>query len=303
MENNIINEFNLIINSVPQGLSDIEKMRWLYIKLGDLFCYNYFYTNDGIIDFHFNGDEDFLNKYQTCVEITEVFNYALNHNNLHSETLKRPINDSKRHYIQDHVCNLVTLSDGSKYILDLTLDLFLIQGGFRTRNFAYTTKEGDEEIIPHVETKEIDQKLGLMKNEDYLDEKFDSFYIEMRKTDFKDFSFEEKTDYRMNKLSSILPKYKSFYEGKEMIDKSLAEILRSEGFGVYQLRYNNTKMISVYIFMDIFSKSDSYVYYIYDNDIGLIKTNKEEVLNLLDNGYTTKSNSLFDVLNSGKTLQ
>ena len=71
--------------------------------------------------------------------------------------MKKTINDLERDI------------DDLKYILDLTLDLYLIQSGCQTKSFAYETDSlNTYEIIPSTDIVNIDEKLGLIDNGCYV---------------------------------------------------------------------------------------------------------------------------------------
>ena len=38
---NIIPSLNFIMSSIPDNLTDLEKVRYIYINLGKIFCYDY----------------------------------------------------------------------------------------------------------------------------------------------------------------------------------------------------------------------------------------------------------------------
>ena len=76
---NIINELNLLLFNIPQDISLLEKIRWLYIKVGQIFCYDYRIAeniNYAINEIDFS--KDYINRYQTCTQISCIFNLMLN---------------------------------------------------------------------------------------------------------------------------------------------------------------------------------------------------------------------------------
>ena len=48
---NVVGELNLLLLNIPDNLSLIEKIRWLYIKVGKLFSYDYRIANDSKVAF------------------------------------------------------------------------------------------------------------------------------------------------------------------------------------------------------------------------------------------------------------
>ena len=77
---NIINELNLILFNVPQDINLLEKIRWLYIKTGEIFSYDYRISNN--IDYattKLDFSKNYINRYQTCTQISYIFNLMLNY--------------------------------------------------------------------------------------------------------------------------------------------------------------------------------------------------------------------------------
>ena len=143
---NIMKDLNLIMLNIPNNLSSLEKVRWVYKKAGELFSYDYNYINDEESQVIY--EKDFIGNYQTCIEISSILNLMLNNidSNVKSEIVERNVDSRGR--VDGHKCNVVSIGN-EKYVLDLTLDLYLIQAGFQTKNFGYyTTVYGDEDIIP-----------------------------------------------------------------------------------------------------------------------------------------------------------
>ena len=43
---NIASDIRLLLTNIPEGLSEIELIRWIYIKMGNLFSYDYRVAGD-----------------------------------------------------------------------------------------------------------------------------------------------------------------------------------------------------------------------------------------------------------------
>ena len=82
MNDNVKEEFLSIINNIPSNLSEIEKVRYLYIKLGRLFCYNYMIVIDKELVPELDLNSSFLCRYQTCKQLSQIFDYALKINHI-----------------------------------------------------------------------------------------------------------------------------------------------------------------------------------------------------------------------------
>ena len=40
-DNDVTSKINLILANIPDNFTDIEKLRWVYLKLGQVFCYDF----------------------------------------------------------------------------------------------------------------------------------------------------------------------------------------------------------------------------------------------------------------------
>ncbi len=291
---NVIDEINLIALNIPEGISPLEKLRWLYVKLGNVFCYDYNYMdrdeNYSSVDF----EKNYVGRYQSCIEISNIFNLIANNidTNIKCEIIER--NNARIRGIgeEKHVCNLITFSSGEKFIFDLTLDLYLIQSGCTTREFGFTTMNGDEDIISLYECREMDQKLGLL-NKEYTDYEIDKYSMEVSKLKFSD--FKEMLDYQISIINKLMCSFKGYQEGKNYLSKLFSKILKCNR-KEFNLKHENGKMISCYMFTNDIQEE----WYIFDGNLGLIKTNPNIIYGMLQNGWKTKSFSLGDILEKGR---
>ena len=285
---NIMKDLNLIMLNIPNNLSSLEKVRWVYKKAGELFSYDYNYINDEESQVIY--EKDFIGNYQTCIEISSILNLMLNNidSNVKSEIVERNVDSRGR--VDGHKCNVVSIGN-EKYVLDLTLDLYLIQAGFQTKNFGYyTTIYGDEDIIPLADLEEMDKKLGLIKFGEYTDKKVNDAKSRINAPKNKNLSFEENVDLRISEMNKLLYKYNGFLEGKNLINKLLHDFMNYY-YKDYYLTNENEMICCIQI-----SNNEEEVWYLYSLSLGLIKTEKEKISQMLDSGWQTKSNSLDDEL-------
>ena len=292
LNNNIIEDLLIIINNIPKDVDLISKIRWVYIKLGWLFSYNYRVVNDSkYMDDSVDLNSKYISRYQTCIQISQILNSVLNMiPGCKSEIVERKAN-LRGHYDREHVCNAVYLESGEKIMLDLTLDLYLIQGGFQTKHFGYF---GDEEntcdIISLSECRICDEKMGLIKDGEYLDDKLERLKSSFQKMNSYGLPFEELIDYKMIKISELIPHMKGYHEAKMFISKMFIDVL-DISYSEYNLSSlqsdNSFKMVTCFNI----GENES-LWYIYDEEIGLVKTSKEKILAMLEDGWTTKSNTL-----------
>lgn len=296
LNDNVISEINLLMLNVPNNITPIEKLRWIYIKLGNIFCYDYNYLDRPSDYSGIDFENDFVGRYQSCIEISQIFNLIANNidENIKCEIVERKNSNIRGIGEKNHVCNLVTLSNGEKYVLDLTLDLYLIQSGCRTREFGFTTLNGDEEIIPLSDCKEMDEKLGLIKADDYTDVKIDKL-IEMNKNKKYD-NFDQMVNSQIDIINRLMFTFRGYQEGKNYINKLFSSILkcyRKE----FNLKYNNEKMVTCFMLTD---NNGNEKWYIYHPTLMLIESSKEIIDKMIQSGWKTKSNTLETIIETGK---
>ena len=171
MENKM--KFIEILKEMPEGLTDLEKSRWLYIKLGKLFTYdmNAFYLREEKLGDKYNQKVDIRNLESThliCKPINEIYIDLLKELSIKAELI-----EVSHNYEFNHVGTRVEFNDGLIIFTDLTLDLYRIQTGMRTLNFAYTSPGSDYDILSKRELREIDNKLGYTFRGVYLDDFID----------------------------------------------------------------------------------------------------------------------------------
>ena len=287
---NVMSDINILMLNVPKDLTPLEKLRWVYIKLGNIFCYDYNYLDkddNKSIDF----ENDYIGRYQSCYEISLLFNLIVNNID---ENIKCEIVTRRNPFIrgingEDHVCNIVTLSSGEKYVVDLTLDLYLIQSGCKTREFGFTTLNGDEDIVYQSKCEEMDRKLGFIKDGEYTDDKIDRIADEIY--DKKYDSFDEMIDDKIRIINSLMIPFKGYQEGKNYINMLFSKLLKHNR-KEFNLKYNDGKMVTCFLLND-----DSHErWFIYDPALNLIETNKDIIDQMLQNGWRTKSTTLESML-------
>lgn len=294
---NIIAELNLLLFNIPENITLLEKVRWLYIKVGEIFSYDYRISDDicyakAEIDF----TKDYINRYQTCTQISYLFNLMLNNiEGCKSRIIERKTN-TRGLYGIEHVANEVTLATGEKLILDLTLDLYLIQSGCRTNQFGYTTdRENTYDIISLNECEKMDRKLGLVKNGEYTDNKIQNIICEVKSLDLSTFTLEEQIEIKVNKIMPIIPRFNGYHEGKQFINKLLTDVV-DETYKEFNLKHKKDNEMELLTCFKII-KNDCSLWFLYDSKLGLIKTSEDNLKYMLNCGWETKSNTLLSELN------
>lgn len=298
-DNNIISDINLILFNIPNDITSIEKVRWLYIKLGDLFSYNYkVVTSKDESLRKLSFEENYLSSFETCIQISQIMDIVINGmiDGCKSRTIK--CDNNFRGIDESHVANEITFDNGEKYILDLTLDLYLIQSGCQTKHFGYTSPNGNYDIFPLVECETIDKKLGLIKYGEYIDKKINDLKSRLNNIDYSRLTDEEILQYKINELSTITPKFKGPHEGKMYLEKLFIEVLKTrfKEYNLTQIKDNKMNLVTVFRFID----TDTW--YIYSSNIGMIKSSKDNIKTLLNSGWNTRSNSLYEDLEERKLV-
>ena len=302
---NIISSINYIMSSIPENLTDLEKVRYIYINLGKIFSYDYRVIVDESV---INEKIDYLNneisRYKTCYQISEVLTILINGliPTCHAEILERKL--PGRRFIKEHVATSVSFSDGLKIILDLTLDLANIQGGLRTKEFGYTTNsKGEYDIISQKECEQMDKKLGFITDK-YVDDYIYEFVQKLNTKDFSSKTKEEILDYKIRKTKEVFSKdFKGAHEATRYISTLLTKVLSSEELDKlrqYNLSYSNSNdfnLITVYAFQDY------NLYYSYSNELGFNKITLDVISDLLKNGWKTNSNSIQNIFDNEHLLK
>lgn len=216
--NNVDDEIKMIIYNVPEDLTEIEKVRWMYIKLGQLFSYDYRVAGDveigkKEIDF----ESGYISNYQTCRQICDIVNKVFSLIGIRSKTVIR-----KQDYLYElkHVANEVELESGEKYILDLTLDLHLIQSGCQTRNFGFSS-EYECDIISESKLESIDEYLNLIKYGEYTDKKIRDKKSVINGKDYSSFNYDDELVFKIERIKELIPSFNGYNEGRLFVDKLL----------------------------------------------------------------------------------
>jgi len=302
-DNDVTSKINLILANIPDNFTDIEKLRWVYLKLGQVFCYDYsILTADKDhqpVSFD-KGVFHKINRYQTCRQISEILAIIINNSgiNAHAQVITRELPGVN--YAQNHVATAVFLGSGEKYILDLTLDLYLIQSGCQTEDFAFTTDAySTYDILPLADIQVIDQRIGLLPGEIYTNQKNETY-----KKNFEtiEFPFDDPVIKLQVKLALIsknmIPPFMGAHEGKRFIDKILFETLsgveyaKMKAYNLFFEDVNYLYLVTCYVF----HFADEDICYLYDNRVGFILTTPQKLKNMRDTGWRTNSGSFDEAL-------
>ncbi len=299
MKEDISSEIDLIVQNLPNNLTEIEKIRWLYVKLGYVFSYNLDILKDDNayiidVDYKLGGDTPIC-RFQTCHQISYLLVQIFNLLNINSKVVVRDI--PRRNYSVDHEAVGVFLETGEKFLLDLTLDLYLIQSGCQTKEFGHSSdSESTYDILSLKEVAKIDSKLNLIPKNGYLNDEIENFKKHISFFEINEENFDIIINDVINKFNFL---FKGEQEGKQFINKIWNDIFPSNiinSMKEYNINHrdenDDIQVVAVYLFRtDDFNKC-----YLYDNNIGLFITEPEKIIEMLDNGWKTNSISLEDDL-------
>lgn len=173
--------------NMPQGLSEIEIARYVYIELAKMksFDIRYYYGNSKTRSKIYklaqkteHNTEPVADKRTIiCVSLSYLYRDVLRELGINCDTLLYE-DDPDR-----HICPIVKLSDGRFLEADVQLDLHKIQTRSKTKHFkiASFSKNASEQISEE-ELKNIDKKIGYIQS-DYKDEDLDQVRKEIEGMD------------------------------------------------------------------------------------------------------------------------
>lgn len=304
-DENIVEPLHYVMNSIPSDLNALEKLRYVYISLGHLFSYDYrviddiSYATDKIIDM-----ESYVGRYQTCIQISNILATILNDiDGIEAKVIERKLPNIREEYGQNHVANSVRVrnsyGDYESYLLDLTLDLYLIQAGCRTLHFGYETgPNGEYDIIPQTDTDIIDDNINILSDELYTDDIIRIIKNNILKYDMKSTNSRELVDYRIKNMLPLVKTFPGYYEGKQYIDMMFKELLkiRYKEFNLYSRNEEFTNFKTVFQI----DTGDYTKWVMYSNICGLIATDEDTIRNMLEIDWDTNSKTLKKVLFNSK---
>jgi len=301
----ISGDVSLLMYNLPENLTPLQKVRWMYINLGKLFSYDYrvaqdiSYGTDKMFDPY-----QFIGRYQTCIQISQVLNLILNNiDGVDSKIIERVLPNVHASYGNNHVANEVTLYDKGeklKLLLDLTLDLYLIQSDCMTKHFAYEDDgTGTYDIIPTDDVRKMDYDIHVVPDNSYTDDEIDDVkraLVTIRGIDDKDI-----IEYRISLISGLVKRFKGYHEGKQYIGMLFHELLKLP-YHEYNLYYNDQNSINLKTIYRIVS-GEYEKWIVYSNNSGFMSTSREKIREILNHGWATNSNTLYDLVNSEEDVK
>lgn len=153
------NIINNIINNIPSNLSNLEKVRYLYISLGKILCADINTMDNKNEKISFSSVSNINNIWgsincgkTTSASISKILMYLCSRIGIKSELINSDVNEN--------IGNKIYIDD-NYLIVDLYKDLYNVQSGFSTK---YFDKYNDN--------KDIDKRIFYIKN-NYINEIID----------------------------------------------------------------------------------------------------------------------------------
>lgn len=314
-----------IIKNMPKELSEIEKVRYIYIEVAKILSYKRdflyllddrfmedIYTENITIDSIENSD--YQNKISAvCKQHAEILCETLN--SLYEPYINaRTIGYNKKTF--SHVNVIATVCDNS-YYLDINPDLYRVQKGMKTVGFANSNNLIDEtecQTISEEELKRIDKKIGYCKYGMYMNDAIQMLKSEMLDEENwaeymkeYDLNTETKEDIILKcKIDFIFQYLKNYLQeenklGIVEIDKYYSEIFK-------RLLTKEEKDNSIINAHDIYIKNkekgleesllyriemkNGILYYLYkDKERGFVKMSLSELIEMHKNGEIQRMNN------------
>lgn len=157
---NIYNIAERILKKIPEGLSDLEKARFVYLELGKMVSFNeeYWFGNNKIKNKIYKSQtkiedlKDIKNNKIICVSLSNLYNYMMGRIGIKA-VQAHDVNDSRHVYSEFEI-------DGKRYKADLQKDLHFIQTKRRTWEFGEIDISVADSEVNTEEIEKIDAKIG-----------------------------------------------------------------------------------------------------------------------------------------------
>lgn len=287
------------------GVSDLEKARYLYIELGKLFRYNMDYLTlyERKQDYIYFTPVDFDNittNSWICVQMSDIYVEALKRVGIKASTQKDIRGQEDYDFV--HKYTVICLSDGRRMVADLIYDLPFIQLGMKTNHFGTYSENGQKDVIPEKEIKQIDDKIGYTFQTSKTEKEYTEAFLDMIKQELNDpekmkayvsnvyngeeYKSENLIEYKLDLISKFFGlRNMGFYEGSKVLAQ-FYQYFFNEGerkrlsFSLYRRepcenhRVGNVEEIACYCFK---KAKDSCKYYVYEEGIGLTPITRENV--------------------------
>ncbi len=171
------------------GLSDLEKARYLYIELGKLFRYelNYatmFERKQEDIYFKPVDFDNITSNSWICVQMSDIYVEALKRVGVEASTQRAA--NAQEDYDMPHKYTVIKLQDGRKIIADLVYDLTFVQLGMKTMNFGTNSEDGNKDVLDSNEVKTIDDKIDYTFKISSEEREYTEYFLDIIKRELND---------------------------------------------------------------------------------------------------------------------
>ena len=159
-------DYNKIIEEMPEGLTQIEKARYIYIQLGKYFSYDERYITSPSDEEKreiFDRDiSDIVDDKVVCTSLSRIYENLLNRVGIKAKTVLIPGERLGHAFTELEI-------DGNKYFTGLIRDLMRIKTGFKTKEFMIDNpdrfgEDSEYTVLSDEDLKSIDDKIGYTYN-------------------------------------------------------------------------------------------------------------------------------------------
>ena len=159
-------DYDRIIDEMPEGLTQIEKARYIYVQLGKYFSYDERYITSQSDEEKreiFDRDiEDIVDDKVVCTSLSRIYENLLNRVGIKAKTVLIPGERLGHAFTELEI-------DGNKYFTGLIRDLMRIKTGFKTKEFMIDNpdrfgEDSEYTVLSDEDLKRIDDKVGYTYN-------------------------------------------------------------------------------------------------------------------------------------------
>lgn len=261
-----LNHYIEYVKEQTKNLTEIEKIRWIYIDLGKRFSFDLKFASGG------NSTQKAIYRasakphvqdvcFETntgiCKSIALIFERILKSNGIKCTTAST----IDQEVFCPHVNNMVKLKDGTTMFFDLQRDLENIRTHSTTRKFGILTETG-EFYLSRFELEQIDKKIGYIGPNNYYSDE----YLYLLKSDmglYEDFS--EKAEFVITNLEPVYEEPVKYMELKGHHDRLLRLLFKPDELKkIHQIdcyyKNGDEKSFIPTIYVDSGNKTDIYMH-------------------------------------------
>lgn len=261
-----LNHYIEYVKEQTKNLTEIEKIRWIYIDLGKRFSFDLKFASGGNATqkaiYRASGkshiqDQCFETNTGICKSIALIFEKVLNSNGIKCTTASTV----NQEIFCPHVNNIIKLKDGTTFFVDLQRDLENIQTHSITRKFGILTETGNY-YLSRFELEQIDKKIGYIGPDNYYSDE----YLYLLKSDMRlheDFS--EMAEFVITNLEPIYENEVKYMELKGHHDRLIRHIFKpDEQKKIHQIdcyyKQGDERTFIPTIYVDSGNQTDIYMY-------------------------------------------